>query len=290
MMRSLLIVIFAGYAAGHPRCDPGVCSGGATGNISVNFPSTCPTDSLTTFAGAKAVTDCQCNPGFFGTILDPGSRCAACAPGTFSSAPGATACDLCPAGSYCANASLPPKACDPKFVCPAGSVGQSNCPSGFFCPTPDLNLTCAQGSFCPSGSTAPTPCAQGSYCPNATLQIQCPAGSACPQNSTEPTPCPLGQLCSPGSAAPTPCPEGAFCANSSAMSQCPAGSFCGYGSTEPTRCPGDSVSPPAAVSYLDCSCPPGTFGWVSNATAALCEACPVNQFCLGRAVPCECAR
>lgn len=46
----------------------------------------------------------------------------------------------------------------------------SECPSGKFCPTPQLQLTCPAGEWCHRGSSYPRKCLPGSACPEKTYK------------------------------------------------------------------------------------------------------------------------
>ena len=62
--------------------------------------SQCPPDSNTA-AGtpATAVTACNCNAGYFGTIAAAADKCTACSSGTFKPDIGPSACSACPVNS-----------------------------------------------------------------------------------------------------------------------------------------------------------------------------------------------
>ena len=69
-----------------------------------------------------------------------------CPGGSFSAAPGASACTQCAAGT-CAPA--------------AASTGCQTCPAGHACPAGSASwarLNCGRGNFCPEGAGAPRPC------------------------------------------------------------------------------------------------------------------------------------
>lgn len=54
----------------------------------------CPANSQTLDTSSSKITDCQCNPGFFGP---PGGPCTPCAAGRYASTVGQSACSFCPA-------------------------------------------------------------------------------------------------------------------------------------------------------------------------------------------------
>lgn len=129
----------------------------------------------------------------------------------------------------------------------------------------------------------------GSYCPNGSeFHIICSYPNYCPPNSVQELPCELGyqalntsglrnshedhcEICEPGKYGNDP--QRRFCA------QCPAGYYCPRGSKSPTTnpCPEGSYCP-AGVGAPQ-SCPPGSYGNRSRATAESdCYACPRNTF------------
>jgi hypothetical protein len=70
---------------------------------------------------------------------------------------------------------------------------------------------------------------------------------------------------------------------------CEANFFCPTPLTQ-IPCPPPTISAPNANSFLNCTCPPGTYGTVSDATHAKCVECPRGDVCLASAAKktCEC--
>ena len=67
---------------------------------------------------------------------------------------------------------------------------------------------------------------------------------------------------------------------------CPSNFFCD--NNLKTACPGITISASNSSTYLDCRCPDGTKGFVTDALTANCDTCPVGQFCVGSKVQCTC--
>ena len=65
---------------------------------------------------------------------------------------------------------------------------------------------------------------------------------------------------------------------------CPSNFYC-PNRVVATECPGISISPEGSSSFLNCSCPGGTYGIVT-AQKATCSQCPNNSYCTGE--PCQC--
>ncbi|XP_049323141.1 zonadhesin isoform X1 [Astyanax mexicanus] len=185
-----------------------------------------------------------------------------CEPGTYSSAPGASHCLFCPAGTMCPSAATQePAPCPKGYFCPAGTatavpcpvgtLGQVNraqsesactpCPTGLFCSLPGASQpqgSCQQGYFCQSGSAYPAPLnTSGSL-----INGPCPQGHYCPSGTLNPMPCPAGSMrnLSGGYSMEScmPCPAGHYCAGEgldSPSGPCAAGFYCpaDFSSTTP---------------------------------------------------------
>ena len=91
-----------------------------------------------------------------------------------------------------------------------GSVKPKLCLPGYYCPTPDTQISCNQGDFCPEGSFETAKCTASMYCPSPSQNISCAAG----------------QLCELGSASPEPCPSGFHCPNTTTRIACSRGEYC----------------------------------------------------------------
>ena len=164
----------------------------------------------------------------------------------------------CPIGHYCKAGvssltheegdSSTPQPCFNGFFCPRGSKtpeGSGACPSGYYCPTPTLAITCEAGHYCVgTGNIEPTACLPGTYSPTPGLSncIACEVGFQCPGwGRTQPEPCQAGWVCDrQGISFPTKrCPSGFVCGEGTTTSlalaltqtgtpprPCPPGQFC----------------------------------------------------------------
>jgi hypothetical protein len=140
----------------------------------------------------------------------------------------------------------------------------SDCPTGFYCPTPTTITECPTGYYCPSPTTVicnPCTAKAGSYCVwgyNNTLTALCPPGTYCPTGSSGTIPCTSGNYCTTGSAIQTPCSIGSYCPNTSTQLTCPTGTYCPVGSYVATPCTTiDSYCPQG--SSLETFCPTGSY-------------------------------
>lgn len=110
------------------------------------------------------------------------------------------------------------------------------CPSGSYCPSPDILLNCTEGSFCGPSLSIPLTC---NYSALVRSQVYVEkrhdtvlerlfqyrdayTGNYCPINSSTPS----------GS-----CPSGYYCPNTSSLLICPSGYFCKINSINPMKCP-----------------------------------------------------
>ena len=67
---------------------------------------------------------------------------------------------------------------------------------------------------------------------------------------------------------------------------CPSNFFCQ--NNLKTACPGITTSPTNSSTFMDCRCPNGTIGYVTDLLASNCNTCPIGQFCVGSKVQCTC--
>ncbi len=113
----------------------------------------------------------------------------------------AATCSKCPAGSYCADPSIPPRACPELQYSVEGASECSDCPLGAVCQQGLIKSQCKPGELCnPSLFTVQLPCPAGYYCPDPSLTDLssanlCPLGTYSKENSTSCTPCPPGSYC-----------------------------------------------------------------------------------------------
>jgi sugar lactone lactonase YvrE len=244
----------------------------------------------------------SCVAGFFGTpvthlrsTLDnswywsTGSspNCRPCARSSFADGSGATACTLCPQGTFglegfgftsqetaCQNcpagsyaAQLGSLKCS---KCPAGtwsSKGSSECepcPSGYYSNDPGLNSstfceTCPQGTYGGGGIISSCiPCSAGTYGVENPTQAPTSRSIACSS-------CPVGTFSPSGALSCTYCAVGFFTESLSSIScsPCPSGT---YGSF-----PGASNKSTACL-----DCPAGTYNELSGQTRISCATCPAG--------------
>jgi hypothetical protein len=258
---------------------PTPCAAGSYATAQARRCLLCPPGTFEPRAGASACHE-VCPPGTFGKAyggLAQDGACAACAPGKYTSAEGATACTSCDAGTFGAAAGAAAAsscaACPPGRFSWAGAAVCSACPVGRFAPlagAPEC-LPCPAGRFlnaqsatseaqceaCPQGSYGPAAGAASSGC------IFCPAGTASPAlGATDAATC---AACAPGAIAPQP--------GAAACDACGAGTFSGAGGKACTPCPLGSLS--AAVGAT---------------SAAACALCPAGKTTLaaGASMPSQC--
>jgi hypothetical protein len=215
-----------GLTAPSSPCAPGhYCPLGT--RFAFEFP--CPAGTFTdatSLSDPNACSACPqgyfCPPGTGGALNPPqpctlGSYCPQsssaplpCAPGTFANRyhlTDASACDACPASSYCVG---------------GATTISGPCAAGHFCPR---NTPTATSNPCPAGtfttSTALTNaeecsvCPVGHYCPIGSTNAQaCPAGSfgaSTHQSTSTCTTCTAGHECpSTGLSAPIQCTKGFY--------------------------------------------------------------------------------
>ena len=234
---------------------------------------------------------------------------AACPPGSYSSG-GASACTLCPSGTYGAEYGLTSPACsgacNAGSVCPDGSTSPSpiDCAEGYYCPAVagGSQVRCPAGSYCPAGSSVPRLCSVGRWSGEGAVTCSaCFGGSyGAASNLTTPTcsgVCTAGYVCGNGSTSATAvlCPAGSYCpAGTSAGSQvpCPAGYACAAGSgvapTAANACPSGSYATNGSATCTPC--PTGRYGASTAMTSAACtDVCPGGYYCVpGTTTPMVC--
>jgi hypothetical protein len=313
-------------------CAPGTfagplatsCAPCPIGQISGLAASTCFVCSA-----GRWLTLAPLSVGLFRNGSGAAMQCEPCAPGSASSAAGATTsavCNTCPAGTY-ANPWVPnstvvlaPALCVrcpiSTFTAGPGSPQCQACPSGFVS-TADGSTGCYQ---CPAGTAsgaggACTPCSLGSFtdAPGYTSCMTCSAGTstgvvgsracvACLAGSSAAAGMPCG-LCASGLYAPlagagacTPCSAGRFgtilgAVSASACAQCDTGTVSSPGATQCLRCYPGSYSGVFAIAPCT-QCPSNTYS-VSpgNVLVTSCLSCPSGQFSTPGASACgpQCA-
>ena len=152
----------------------------------------------------------------------------------------------------------------PAQYCPAGSIAPATCPGDYYCPDPSQKLPC---SGCPAGSNA-----------LQEFSVGCLAGST--YSGSGATPCTKCSLCDPGYYVDSPCTA----TSDTECAPCPANYQCSNGIK--VACPLPSVSPVGSSTFLNCSCPAGTAGWVTDTDTALCTPCLPGLYCQGSSCQC----
>uniref|UniRef100_A0A3Q3IVN5 Uncharacterized protein n=1 Tax=Monopterus albus TaxID=43700 RepID=A0A3Q3IVN5_MONAL len=238
-----------------------------------------------------------------------------CEPGSYSPAPGADHCILCPKGTACnSSATREPHIC-PAHFCPTGTALPQPCPLGTFSnhtgayslsvctPCPSGVYCASYGAstpqyFCQGGAVGPTPqisdtfprnglCPVGHYCPARCLSpIPCPLGSI--RNTTgvsmeSCSACPAGHYCSTeGLSSPSgPCASGFYCPFDFSSTTpyaflCPKGYYCSEGSAVALPCPTGEYQPNAG-SHSCIPCRPGFY--CEEAIDGEPRPCPPHSFC-----------
>lgn len=174
--------------------------------------TTCPAGSFCT-GFTRSATPCPI--GTSTNNATGASECARCMNGTFTLVTGSRTCTVCPAGSFCPNATRS------GTLCPIGTstnnqTGAAEC------------TRCMNGTYSlTTGSRACTACPAGSFCTNATrVGSLCPIGTST-NNQTGATscwPCPSGFVATTtGRPACSMCPDGSFCPNATHSIACPRG-------------------------------------------------------------------
>lgn len=268
-------------------CPPNsICSSGQL--------SSCPANTQS-LPGSSGL--CTCNAGFYS--LTSGGTCMTCPPNSWCE--GDTHIASCTTKGISPARSVSSLAC----YCDKGYEGQNNsacvpCAAGTWCymghkeRCPDnttsptlssyiVNCSCIAGYTGPDGGPCSL-CLQGTY-KNNTGSNAC---TGCAANTYMPffgstsclptTNCPAGWWANPAYNA----------VSDNVCQRCPENYQCQANTR--TICPPPSVSPVGSSSYLNCSCPAGTFGSVTGpaANAATCTPCSQGMYCPGTV--CQCSR
>ncbi|KAK5904685.1 hypothetical protein CesoFtcFv8_006221 [Champsocephalus esox] len=235
-----------------------------------------------------------------------------CEPGTYSPAPGAAYCIICPERTMCSFS-----ATRETSICPAGGAIEPTPQSSDKFP---MNGPCPLGHYCPSGCLSPVPCPLGSirntiggvsmescsacpvghYCSTEGLANPsgpCAAGFFCPFDFSSTTPyaflCPKGHYCPEGSALALPCPTGEYQPNpgSDSCIPCRPGFYCEEAIVgEPWPCPPHSFCP--AGTMVPQPCPNGTYTHSNEGglqEERECLPCPSGRFCRAGRIQGVCA-
>ena len=262
---------------------------------------TCPANKQSK-SGSSGI--CTCNAGFYSNVS--GGICKQCPANSWCEGDihiaNCTAKALSPAQSVSYLACYCDKGYEGKFNqscagCPVGTwcyMGEKyNCPVNSTSPALSsytVNCSCNPGSTGPDGGPCSN-CLPGTYknntgsnaCTGCALQTFRPtegATSCLPTND-----CPRGWW-----------PNPPYTAVSDNVCQyCPRDYFCRDNARSPCPFPTGnlilkSVSPVGSSSYLNCSCPAGTFGSVTGPAAndATCTPCGQGMYCPGTV--CQCSR
>jgi hypothetical protein len=265
----------------------------------------CPNNTVTVGSTPDShddLTDCVARAGFFG---NPGSAASACAAGSYSSSPGATACSICPPNTFSTTAAANSLAlclrCPPNTNTTGPTAEhrdqQTDCVAniGYFGVPGSPAAPCPAGSFSTAfGSTACTTCGPNTYSAafaassSSTCQ-PCPANTVtagfAPADRDRLTDCvaDLGHSGLAGSAA-SPCPAGSFSAttNASICTVCGNGLYSvAIAATSPSTCvpcPANATTLGSAFTdhdgVMDCVADVGHFGPDGSPASP----CPAGSF------------
>lgn len=137
-----------------------------------------------------------------------------CPSGYYNSSASELLCTICPAGSYCSDATIGPTACADGFYSFLGMTECVKCPPGWECPNKNgmENKPCKIGTFADGGKSSCTACTAGNYCPTNELsaEIACPAGYYSGSGSSNCVECPGGYSCADPAASPVACADGSY--------------------------------------------------------------------------------
>ena len=210
------------------------------------------------------------------------------------SAAGATACTLCPLGSYCHQTGTSETTMQSQ-TCPAGTICSRDVSGTNYGldVSPSLQLhACPIGYYCTGGSSS-VQCPAGTY--NGILGakslddcLTTPAGYYTAAGASEylSTPCAVGYYCLEGSTTATEvkCPSGTFrnITGGSApgdCGMCPSGYQCPNEATdEPTNCGAGNYCPLGTT--IPALCPVGTFSSNTNLPdSRSCTKCSTGYYC-----------
>ena len=153
---------------------------------------------------------------------------------------------------YAVQCSNAPKA----TYCPAGSMANTACRGGYYCPSNIEEVLCSAGTYCPTGSFQEAVCKSTSFCPAGSSEDVCPAGMFISVEGLCTT-CELGTYTNASDM--TSCitcissDRAAFCEECSATA---AYSPSATGATTCLQCPQYAL---ASTDGLGCVCSPGMY-------------------------------
>jgi hypothetical protein len=275
----------------------------------------CPTGTKTAVVGTKLCDDCPqgkfqratgqtiCHVCHIGTYAEKrtGTACTDCAGGR-AAGRGASACRVCPPGTYSAPRSPNCTKCDAGTASTAGSTICSNCPAGRYTAIKGSNNTdcyiCPAGTFSIERSSGCTNCSKGQYSEAESGScINCDAGKYQKKvgfrGDVNCTQCDFGRYSAIGAAVCVDCAKGTLSNNdntdctscdagryaSTAGWQyeycfiCPGGKYSGERSSVCSNCTGGTYSKKEAEECLNC--PAGTH---SGDISANCTDCPRGTY------------
>ena len=154
------------------------------------------------FCPTQSVTPSNCSAGSYTSNATAHDKCTRCAAGTFQNGEGATACDLCTPGYFCAEgaaAALP---------CPGGTTKRT----GIVMKSKADCTRCGVGTYCPVGSGTATNCSAGTYNDQEKQEVcrKCVAGTfQDAESGTACSYCSRGHFCLEGASVALPCPGAA---------------------------------------------------------------------------------
>lgn len=244
----------------------------------------CPSDSFIFNGNFDKASECQCDAGYTGTILNEASSCAECDTGTYKNAHGSAACTNCPAGTYStgtAQTSLGTcVACPDNEFSEAGSQEQANC----FCNAgyereETTCVACQAGYYKDLATTDNLPCVQCASGKYSIDKINC---DTCPSFSETQVPSESADdcVCLPGYEFLTsqcePCGPGQFNDNYDAQcSDCAIGSYSsGEAATSCDACPLNSHNTQTGNNDISsCKCNAGY-----ESVNDVCTQCEAGKF------------
>jgi hypothetical protein len=242
-----------------------------------------PTNNITVFAGngSRMHVDHTSNGLLASFNVAAGMALMPCIPG-YGADNASAMCSQCPINTYSATGVC--VVCPMNTVSVAGSAYcQLICPVGNYCPFTTA-IPCQSGTyFTGTGATVCTQCTSGTFSTGTEISVsstcvKCTPGTYAAQNASS-----TCIQCAGGSYS-----SAIGSSSVDACTPCPSNSFCPQSSTQPTPCPTNATSPPSSTSYLNCTCAPGTSGFVANATYGWCAACAKGMFCAGVGTVCGC--
>ena len=261
------------------------CTSCGTGNYS-SSPCSIFFDTVCSKCDVNCPTDSYMSSPCTRTRNTQCTNCTLCGVGKYLlSACTATSDTQCPDCDTCASYNFPPTytrspctattntICTACTSCATGNYSSSPCNlSDTVCSKCDV---CGPGQYFTMACTRRTntgcnECPSNSYCTGQGGPQICPGTSVSPQRASNCS-CPMGTY-------------GIVTTQTAVCYQCPSNSYC-TGQSSPQTCPGTSVSPQRSSSFLNCSCPVGTYGIVT-ALFANCSQCQPGTFCSG--LSCQC--